>query len=80
MNDYWIKYQEFCDNLKLKGELEIVERLADAQKYVNGMTDGWYEFLSKLRLTRKDFNTRLSNEDLKTIDYLIERIDKRLKV
>lgn len=78
MNDYWITYCEFCKDLESNGKIEIVEKLKDAQGFVNGMTDGWFQFLSELMVIRKDYSRIFSKPEIKMVDYLICRVSDLL--
>ena len=49
-NDYWKIFDKVCNSLLSRNQTEIVNSLGDAQKYVNGLTDGWHEFYNRLDL------------------------------
>lgn len=43
-DDYWKTFDLLIDKLKQDGQGQIVNELKDVQRYVNGMTDGWFDF------------------------------------
>src|SRR5690606_37423449 len=45
--EYWKLFDNLCNSLNLDNKQFIVTELKDAQQYVNGLTDGWYEFLDR---------------------------------
>ncbi|WP_104421888.1 hypothetical protein [Neolewinella xylanilytica] len=45
MENYWQKFDELIDLLKKDNKHHVVDELKDAQLYVNGLTDGWYNFM-----------------------------------
>jgi hypothetical protein len=45
MTEYWEKYDLLCSDLKKDGDLETFKELLEVKKYVNGLTDGWFDFL-----------------------------------
>jgi hypothetical protein len=46
--DYWLIFDVVCESLISRELIEIVDKLKDAQLYVNGLTDGWFEFYTRL--------------------------------
>lgn len=50
-SDYWNLFDKLCSTLKNNAKEAIVTELKDAQKYVNGLSDGWYEFSNHFQLT-----------------------------
>lgn len=60
-NDYWKIFDNVCNSLISRNQTEIVDSLSDAQKYVNGLTDGWHEFYNRLNLII-DNNIQIFNE------------------
>lgn len=47
-DDYWKIFNAVRDSLTARKETAIADALVHAQSYVNGMTDGWYEFYDRL--------------------------------
>ena len=41
---YWFLFDKFISLLEIDSKNSLVSELKDAQKFVNGLTDGWYEF------------------------------------
>ena len=42
-SEYWNYYDSLCKSIN---DEELINELNEAKKYVNGMTDGWYDFLN----------------------------------
>ena len=42
--DFWSLFDKLMNLLIYNNQLDIVSDFKNAQKYVNGFTDGWYEF------------------------------------
>ena len=40
--EYWIRYDSLVKNLKKENQFELANKLVDAKKRVNGLTDGWF--------------------------------------
>ena len=76
---YWDTFEKYCDSLTIKHQFEIVDKLRNAQKYINGLTDGWHEYLMSIKKVKKEFKSQLDKDDEKQLDYLIESIDKMLR-
>lgn len=76
---YWDTFDKYCASLTKKNQLEVVAKLKDAKKYVNGLTDGWYEYLIRVKQLRSDYENQLEKEENKELDYLIKSIDKMLR-
>lgn len=51
---YWELFDKLCASLDQRGEIAIVESLRDSQRSVNGLTDGWWDFLVRFRSTVKE--------------------------
>lgn len=49
--DYWDLFDKLCLSLIDRGRGEIASILRETQQYVNGLTDGWHEFLIRFQQT-----------------------------
>ena len=78
VSDYWKKYEAFNQSFKQSDRNEISIGLEDARSYVNGLTDGWHEFLVRLKEIRNSFTT-LTNSELETLDKMIRELETNLK-
>lgn len=50
---YWEVFDALCASLEQRGKHATVQGLRDSQRYVNGLTDGWWDFLKHFRSTVK---------------------------
>ena len=76
---YWNTFDKYCASLTKEYQLAMVEKLKDAQNYLNGLTEGWHEYLIRIKKVQSDFKNLLDKEENKGLDYLIKSIDKMLK-
>jgi hypothetical protein len=76
MQDYWKKYDLLCSELEDEGKQNIVKELQNAQLYVNGLTDGWYDFLNAFEKTIR--NEKLQGQTQILAETLIETLKFRL--
>lgn len=74
---YWQRYDMLCHNIKSENEL-LAERLIDAKLYVNGLTDGWYEFLNMFKGLIFDNSNNLSSDFKLEADSLIIQLENTL--
>jgi len=77
MEDYWEKYNLLCSELEYQGKHNIVTELRTAQSYVNGLTDGWYDFLNAFEKTIE--NEKVEGQAQKLAETLIETLKLRLE-
>lgn len=47
-NEYWEMYDKLIVELKNENKVSIANKLIEARTFVNGLTDGWFEFKEKL--------------------------------
>jgi len=76
--DYWKLFDQLCSTLSNNKKEEIVHQLKDAQKYVNGLIDGWHEFLSHFKTTIEKNISLLNQEERRLSDFLINTLNKSL--
>ncbi len=77
--DYWKVFDDLCFSLTTKNKTEIVEEFKDAQKYVNGMTDGWFQFLDAFKTVYNVNINELEIGDKENCKTLITALEKTLK-
>jgi hypothetical protein len=78
--DYWKLFEQLCSSLIRNEKEDIVNKLKDAQKYVNGLSDGWYEFLNHFQMTIISNRSRLNQEEIELSDFLLSTLKKSLKL
>ena len=75
--EYWQRYNTLCSILKAENH-QLAEQLINAKLHVNGLTDGWYDFLNLFKeLIFKNAKT-LSPDSKVQADTLITQLEKAL--
>lgn len=76
-SEYWQRYNTLCNIIKAENN-QLAEQLINAKLYVNGLTDGWYDFLNLFKeLIFKNAKT-LSSDCKVQADTLITQLEKAL--
>jgi flagellin-specific chaperone FliS len=75
-DDYWKIFDLLIDKLKQDDQRQIINELKDAQKLVNGLTDGWYDFKTAMEKTLESNKIKMTtvlidiaNELIQTLNY-----------
>lgn len=76
--EYWKLFDNLCNSLNLDNKQFIVTELKDAQQYVNGLTDGWHEFLDRLEKINTAYNKTFSHEQNNLVKKLIINLKSSL--
>ncbi len=76
--DYWKIFDELIDLLYLDNKTMIIDEFKDAQKYVNGLTDGWYEFKFAFEKSLKTNRQDLTKEQNEIADFLLTTLNNSL--
>jgi hypothetical protein len=77
--DYWKLFDELISLLNSDNNGEISTELKDAQKYVNGLTDGWYEFKFAFEKSLQSNRLKMTSEQTDIANFLIMTLNKSLK-
>jgi hypothetical protein len=77
-SDYWKIFDELIDKLNLDNKTEIIVEFKEAQKYVNGLTDGWYEFKFAFEKVLKSNRQNMIEEQIQIADFLLTVLNKSL--
>ena len=77
--EYWIKYDSLVKNLKKEHQFELANKLVDAKKNVNGLTDGWFEFKNEFEVIIKQNKSLLNIVNLELSLFLIKTIKSSLE-
>jgi hypothetical protein len=75
--DYWNLFDKLIELLKMDNQADIVMEFKDAQKYVNGLTDGWYEFMTAFEKSATTHKKSLTDEQISISHFLIEILRNR---
>lgn len=77
--DYGTIFEELIDLLNTNNQSNIALRFQDCQKYLNGLTDGWFDFLSTFRNVVEIYEKDLAKEQILITKFLITTLDNILK-
>jgi hypothetical protein len=77
--DYWALFDKLIDKLSAEKKDQIVAELKNAQRIVNGLTDGWYEFKFAFEKSLKSNRSMMTQDQLEIADFLILSLNKSLK-
>jgi hypothetical protein len=76
--DYWKIFDELIEHLISDNKSEIIAEFKEAQKYVNGLTDGWYEFKFALEKAINSNTQNMTEEQNQIADFLLTALTKSL--
>lgn len=76
IDSYWETYDKLVKSIDESG---VKAELEDAKLYVNGLTDGWYGFLNDFGRIISRNKSRLTSEQIRLIDKLIEDLKYHLE-
>lgn len=74
-SEYWNYYDSLCKSIN---DEELIKELNEAKKYVNGMTDGWYDFLNAFESAISN-SSGLNSKQQALSEQLITELKGRLK-
>ena len=77
--EYWIRYDSLVKNLNKENQFELANKLVDAKKRVNGLTDGWFEFKNEFEVIIKQNKSLLNIVNLELSLFLIKTIKSSLE-
>lgn len=77
-DDYWKRFNLLIDKLTREGQGQIINELKDAQRHVNGMTDGWFDFKTGMEKTLKFNKTKMTADQVGILNELIEAVTDSL--
>jgi len=76
--DYWKIFDQLINLLEANNLASIISEFKDSQKYVNGLTDGWYDFKFAFEKTLTANRHNLTEEQMFIADFLLEEVKKSL--
>lgn len=74
------EFTNFCESLSNNGKSNIATRLNDAKKYLNGLTDGWFDFKNEVDSIFNLYKTELSDNELSYFECLRVELNKMLGI
>jgi hypothetical protein len=72
--DYWNRFDNLCEIFDQSNRQQIKEEFIEARQYVNGMTDGWFEFVIRLEKALKKHKSSLDSNELEISNFLLNYI------
>ena len=78
-DDYWKIFDDLCTSLENQDKTKIVREFKEAQKYVNGLTDGWFEFLNRFKIACEENFHDLESGNREKSNLLIDALSTSLK-
>jgi hypothetical protein len=76
--DYWDLFNLLIESLVKSEQYECVTELERSRKYVNGMTDGWLDFLFHFSNTFNTYKGSMSEFEISVSEFLISSLKKTL--
>lgn len=76
--DFWKIFDELIDLLQSDEKKMIIDEFKDSQKYVNGLTDGWFEFKFAFEKSLKSNRQHLTAEQNEIADFLLTTLNESL--
>lgn len=77
-SDYWNRFDELIDLLREDNHEQIILEFKTIQSYVNGMTDGWHDFLNAFKASSEKYKAYMSPEQNEICHYLLSSLEKSL--
>lgn len=76
--DFWKVFDELIELLKTDNQEQIILEFKDAQLYVNGLTDGWFDFKSAFEKSLQSNKAKMTTDQIEIADFIILTINKSL--
>lgn len=77
--DYWNQFDSLVQTIRERGHTGLADDLKFAQEYVNGLTDGWFEFVSRFQQAMDLHSVSLKDEELMKAKELLQYVKTILK-
>ncbi|HMT34393.1 MAG TPA: hypothetical protein PKC41_00965 [Chitinophagaceae bacterium] len=77
-SDYWNRFEMLCDIFTRSNRHQIKDDFMEAQSNVNGMTDGWFEFVIRLEKYINKHKFNLNKDELETANFLLNYVKSPL--
>ena len=74
----WLEYWEIFALLNSDNKTDIAVKFKDAQKYANGLTDGWYEFKLVFEKSLNANRQNVTEEQNHIANFLLTTLNKSL--
>lgn len=76
--DYWKLFDKLIALLNIDNKQQITIELKEAQKYVNGLTDGWFDFKLAFERSLHLNKSKMTAEQLDIADFLVYALTQTL--
>lgn len=76
--DYWNIFDELIELLKKDEKFFIANDFLETQKYVNGLSDGWYDFKDAFQKTYELYKENMTKEQIEISRFLMRTLNNVL--
>jgi hypothetical protein len=59
-DEYWKLLDSLIEDFRQDNQEKIADDLKKGKDYANGLTDGWFDFLSSMRETLKQYELQMT--------------------
>ena len=77
--DYWNLFDELIGLLTETNQTKIINEFKEAQTNVNGLTDGWFEFLFAFEKSMQSNRQDMTADQKEIAEFLIDSLKTTLK-
>lgn len=77
--DYWRIFDELIELLYLDNKTMIIIEFKKAQRHVNGLTDGWYEFKFSFEKALNSNSKNMTDEQNEIANFLLATLNESFK-
>lgn len=77
--EYWGLFDKLIELLNKDNQITIAKSFKESQAFVNGLTDGWYEFKFAFQKTFETNRSRMKKEQLDLAESLMIGLNRILR-
>ena len=78
-NDFWDIFDKLIDLLMSENKVDVAFDFKNAQKCVNGLTDGWYDFMIAFDRTLNSNKERITDEEWNIVNLLRNCLNSKFR-
>ncbi len=80
MDDFWNSWESVVDELRNSGEVHVARELQESRSYLNGLTDGWFEFLREAELVMIRNSALITPRQYDQLNQILKKVRQSLGV